>query len=90
MNQTSQSWDSDRGTWQAITNAVAVPARRAQITAPEPVACVARLVWERDGVEFLPTFATAWTARAVLVALRTPRWRLAAVWVPAADVRHPA
>jgi hypothetical protein len=45
-------------------------------------------VWERDGVEFVQTIATAWTTRAVLIALRTPRWRLAGVWVPAADVRR--
>lgn len=89
MSQASQSWDSHRELWQSIVNALEVPPRRAQVAPPDPVPCVARIVWERDGEELVETHATAWTTRAVLVRITSPRWRIAAVWIPARDVRRP-
>ncbi|WP_146252090.1 hypothetical protein [Xylanimonas oleitrophica] len=51
--------------WQAILNAHEIPPRRTQASGWIDVR--ARLVWERDGEEYLETAAFAWTSRLVLV-----------------------
>jgi hypothetical protein len=87
--QAALSWDSRSALWQELVNSVPIPPVRAQTKAPDPVACLVRLVWERDGPELVQTVAIGWTARAVLVRMQDPRWRLGGAWVPAGDVHRP-
>ena len=84
----SQSWDAHRGDWQAILNARDVPPLRAQTIAADPIPVRVRIVWERDGLEFLDAVATGWTSRLVLVDLDDRRARLRAVWLDPSDVRR--
>ncbi len=71
---------------QTITNALPVPARRAQVDCDIPV--TARIVWEVDGVEHLDTRATAYTTRAVLVEVADPRYRVRGAWLVPGDVKR--
>jgi hypothetical protein len=84
------SWNSGAPVWQALVNEVEVPPAGSQTTAPAPVRCVVRLVWEVDGPELVETEAIGWTRQAVLVRVYDRRWRLGGVWVPVADVRRPS
>ncbi|MFS0700271.1 hypothetical protein AB6N24_09895 [Cellulomonas sp. 179-A 4D5 NHS] len=88
MAQEALSWNSGRERWQRLVNEVEVPPARSQTTAPAPVACVARLVWEVDGPELVETEAIGWTPAAVLVRVYDRRWRLGGAWVPVSDVRR--
>lgn len=86
--QAMLSWNSGEPTWQRLVNEVDVPPVREQTTAPAPVPCVARLVWENDGAQLVETEAIGWTPAAVLVRVYDRRWRLGGVWVPVSDVRR--
>lgn len=82
------SWAERAGRHQAILNAHAIPARRAQRTLhPEPTVEV-RLVWERDGEELVRAVATAFTTRLALVRIADDRWPTLGVWLHPDDVRR--
>ena len=50
---------------------------------------IVRLVWERDGLELLSTFARDWVGRDVLVDIvEDKRWDTGGAWVDAADVER--
>ncbi|WP_108495347.1 hypothetical protein [Promicromonospora sp. AC04] len=80
------AWDAYRDIWQRITNAYEIPPRRSQRDCQ--IAVAARLVWERDGVEFLDTTAYAWSGDLVLVEVLDHRIRSNGVWVHKSDVRR--
>jgi hypothetical protein len=63
-----------------------IPPRRLQGTGWIEV--TARLVWEKDGEEFLDTAAFAWTSRLVLVQLADPRYLFRGVWLDPSDVKR--
>jgi hypothetical protein len=86
--QAMLSWDSGAPRWQRLVNEVAVPPAREQTTAPAPVPCVARLVWEDDGPQVAETEAIGWTRDVVLVRVYDRRWRLGGVWLAVSDVRR--
>lgn len=46
-----------------------------------------RIVWERDGEQWVAGRATRWTASHVFVRVRDPRLLVPHVWVRAGDVR---
>ncbi|GMA31620.1 hypothetical protein GCM10025875_16120 [Litorihabitans aurantiacus] len=48
----------------------------------------ARLVWERDGVEWVDGRAMAWTRRLVLVEVLDARLELNGIWLEVCDVRR--
>ena len=52
-----------------------------------PVAVRVRIVWERDGEEWIHGTATRWT-NAVFVRVDDPRLSGFGVWVPASDVHR--
>jgi hypothetical protein len=80
------AYDVDR--WQRILNAHPIPPRRSQHDCWVPV--VARVAWERDGVERLETHAFAWTHDLVLVQLLDTRYRFRGAWLAPADVERTA
>lgn len=86
MTQEALAWDAHAALWQAITNELPIPPRRAQRSLPEQPAVTARIEWERDGVELVDTIAYARTERAVLVLLHDPRRQIIGVWLPTHDV----
>jgi hypothetical protein len=53
-----------------------------------PMPVTVRLVWERDGVEYLDTVATQWGGLHVLVDIRDHlhRWEFSGVWLHCDDV----
>lgn len=51
-----------------------------------PIPVAVRLVWERDGVEYLDTIATAWGGLHVLVTITDRRRRFGFVWLHCDDV----
>ena len=74
---------------QRLTNAHPVPARRAQHWTPDPIPVTARLVWERDGLEYQAGRAVAWTTRLVLVHFdRELRLQTHGAWLRPVDVRR--
>jgi hypothetical protein len=76
-------WEVGR---QTILNSTG--ARVPEHTFGQPVPVVARIVWEHDGEEQLETGALGWTGRNVYVRLPDRRYRLASVWLDAADVKR--
>lgn len=82
---TVPAWSEGR---QAVLNAHPVPPRKVQRDAADPVPVRARVVWERDGQEFIETVAHAWTSRLVLVMLSDPRAELRGVWLDPGDVQR--
>jgi hypothetical protein len=52
------------------------------------VPVVVRIMWEHDGEEPIDTVAMGWTGRNVYVRLPDPRYRFAAVWLDASDVKR--
>lgn len=86
MTQEALAWDAHRPHWQEIANEAPIPPSRAQVLAKEPIPVVARIEWERDGLEHLDTVAWAWTARAVLVEVNDRRRQTIGVWLPLSDV----
>jgi len=81
------SWDSSRGRWQYVRNAVAIPPHRRQRHMPK-VRVRARVEWERDGVELVDGTAEYWAGRAVLVHWRDLRLRNLGVWLDVEDVER--
>lgn len=75
---------------QEIHNALPVPPRRAQVDAVEPIPVRLRVVWEKDGQEFLDTVALGWTRRIVRVQVYDVRSRIVARWFAPEDVRRRA
>lgn len=88
MGDVGTPWDVHREVWQAVVNERPIPARRAQVSAPTPIPVIARVVWERDGVEEIDTVAWGWTTRDVLVELVDPRRFILGIWLPSRDVRR--
>lgn len=52
------------------------------------IAVWARVVWERDGEEWLPGRATRWDRRHVFVRINDGRLQIPGVWLLPADVRR--
>lgn len=79
------NWD-----YQAVRNIEWPPDGVARLL-PErrPVPVHARVVWERDGEEWVPGQAVRWLRPVVFVLLSDDRYRGAGAWLPAADVRRP-
>jgi len=73
---------------QRISNERPVPPRRLQNTTRSPIAVTVRLVWERDGEQFVATKARDWVGRDVLVELFDQRWSTRGIWLDASDVRR--
>lgn len=84
------SWDSYRDQWQDILNEHPIPRRGLQRDCWVPV--TARLVWERDGVEYRDTIAYAWAPRGlVLVEVLDRRRTTHGVWLHVSDApRRPS
>ena len=80
-DQHQETWHAGRDRWQAITNSRAVPERRLQRELTTPVPVRVRLIWAKDGVEFIDTIALGWAGQVVRVQLHDPRSRAAFVWV---------
>lgn len=81
---THHSWDSSRDRWQRLLNEQPIPRRRAQRDCW--VLVRARLVWERDGIEYRDTIAYAWAPRRLVLVevLDLRRWAKGA-WLHVAD-----
>lgn len=82
------TWYANREHWQALTNAREVPERRLQHELAAPIPVRVRLIWQRDGVEFLDTLAVGWAGQLVHVQLRDVRSRAAFAWVHAEHVQR--
>jgi hypothetical protein len=78
----------DVSDWQRILNEHDVPPRRVQRDGW--VRVTARIVWERDGVEYLETVCVGWTSRLARVELapHERRRRILVAWLAADDVRR--
>lgn len=79
------SWDAHRGVWQAVTNALPIPAAKEQRRMVQ-VRVRARVVWERDGTELVEGTSERWAGRAVLVHWNDHRLRTLGCWLDVADV----
>jgi hypothetical protein len=71
---------------QVIVNSTGAKEPRRRLE-PPPVPIRVRILWDRDGEEWIETVALGWTGREVHVRMSDPRYRLRAVWLDAADVR---
>ena len=69
------------GRRQAILNALTAQMPRHTFSSPVPV--VVRIVWERDGEEYIQTVALAWTGRDGYVRMPDRRYRFTACWLRA-------
>lgn len=79
-----KSFEERQALWQEITNERPIPPRRLQHDCNVPVR--ARIVWERDGEEFLDTIAYAWGPHdVVLVEVLDERRRTNGVWLHVSD-----
>lgn len=83
MNPERQRWDTPK---QEILNALDIPPRREQRDCH--VFVTARVVWEDDGEERMPTLAFAWTPDRVLVEISDARYGLRGAWLTPADVER--
>jgi hypothetical protein len=84
------AWDAHGARRQTIRNERPIPPRSSQVALDRPVAVVAWIVWENDGLELVDTEASAWAGRDVLVRLLDQRRRGLGVWLAAQDVRRKA
>ena len=74
--------------WQKVLNA-RFPARARELAdRPGPVRGEARIVWERDGEEWVPATAIRWDRQHVLVRINDARSSTAGVWLPPTDFRR--
>ena len=87
-DQERESWYANRDQWQAITNDREIPARRPQREFPNPIPVRVRLIWERDGAEFIDTTALGWARQLVRVQVHDRRSRSAVAWVHAEHVQR--
>jgi hypothetical protein len=71
---------------QVIVNATEAKQPRHRLE--PPVSIRARILWDRDGEEWIETEALGWTGHEVYLRMSDPRYRLRAVWLDAADVRR--
>jgi hypothetical protein len=71
---------------QVIVNTT--PAKMPQHRLEPPVPITARILWDRDGEEWIETEALGWTGNEVYVRMTDRRYQLRAVWLDAADVRR--
>ena len=79
-----RAWDDDL---QRVLNTHPVPARYTNAPWPHPPVR-ARLVWERDGEQWLDTVAVAWTRELVLVDVVDPRVQVHGQWLAVEDVER--
>ena len=70
---------------QRILNAHEVPPRSAQVDLHPYVPVRARIVWEKDGVEYKDTTAYAYSVRLVLVHTNDKRNHGTGVWLDVED-----
>ncbi|OIQ94671.1 hypothetical protein GALL_233290 [mine drainage metagenome] len=80
------TWHAHREVWERIVNAHDVPERRRQHELTTPIPVRVRLVWQRDGAEFVDTLALGWAGQLVRVQLRDVRSRAAYIGVHAEHV----
>lgn len=85
-DQHQETWYANRDKWQPLTNAREVPERRLQRELTTPIPVRVRLIWAKDGVEFIDTLAVGWAGQLVHVQLRDVRSRAASAWVHAEHV----
>ncbi|MBD0292955.1 MAG: hypothetical protein ICV70_05215 [Jiangellaceae bacterium] len=71
---------------QVIVNATGAKVPKHRLHPPVPVR--ARIMWDRDGEEWIDTAALGWTGREVYVQMPDRRYRFTAVWLPAVDLRR--
>jgi hypothetical protein len=71
---------------QVIVNDTGAKEPRHRLEPPVPI--TARILWDRDGEEWIETVALGWTGREVYLRMSDPRYRLRAVWLDASDVRR--
>ena len=64
------------------------PARRRQRERTTPIAVRVRLIWQRDGDEFLDTIAVGWAGQLVHVQIRDLRVRIGFAWLHAEHAEH--
>jgi hypothetical protein len=79
----SASWRS----WQRVLNERWPPDPR-DVPEREAIPVRVRVVWERDGEEWVDGLACRWTRERVYVELRDVRSMTLGVWVSASDVRR--
>lgn len=75
---------------QRSLNARPIPPLPRQHRGRTPIPVRARVVWERDGVEYLDSVAIDWVDRAVLVHVRDDRHLTQGVLLDIDDVRRRA
>jgi hypothetical protein len=80
--QATMAWSAG----QVIVNAIEAKVPTHRLEPPVPIS--ARVLWDRDGEEWIETEALGWTGGEVYVRMSDPRYRLRAVWLDAADVRR--
>lgn len=83
-----QGPEERRAQEQMILNARPIPDRRLQQLGRATIRVTVRLVWERDGEEYVDTLARDWVGRDVLVDVDDHRWLTRGVWVDAGDLRR--
>lgn len=82
MDRTT-SHDQRAALWQRLLNGRPIPPRHLQRQNREPIDVRVRLVWERDGEEWVDTVALEWTRELVRVRIRDRRHPGAGGWVAA-------
>ena len=87
-DQHQETWYAGREHWQAITNAREVPERHLQHELAAPIPVRVRLIWAKDGVEFIDTLAVGWAGQLVHVQVRDVRLRARYVWVHVEHVQR--
>jgi hypothetical protein len=75
--------------WQRVLNARFPPHARRLEDRPEPVRGEARVLWERDGEEWVPGTAIRWDRDHVLVRVGDRRVSAIGVWLAPQDFRKP-
>ncbi len=73
---------------QAILNERPIPPRRLQHQECTPIPVRVRLVWERDGEQWVDTRARDWVGRDVLCDVNDRRWPVGGVWLDAGDMER--
>lgn len=78
----------DRSKWQKILNQDWPANARVIRDQAQPIPVRARIVWERDGEEWIEGRAVRWTRSHVFVAFGDERWQVLGVWLRPGDVRR--
>jgi hypothetical protein len=74
--------------WQRVLNERFPPHARRLADRSDPIRGQARVVWERDGEQWVPGVAIRWDRQHVLVQLNDLRCTSIGVWLPPTDFRR--